>query len=138
VNGAPVPASGVVHVTAQEFTIEIFVSKDAPGQVVGDIIARISSIMDTDGDGIPDTEDACPMSDRRPGVIIHACDSRVVNTLFSDGCTIADLITTCADMAKNHGQFVRCVAKVTTQLRDSGAISPQQRQGLRRCAAKRN
>jgi hypothetical protein len=138
VNGVPAPSSGVVHVTAQDFTVEIFVSKEAPGQIVGDIIARIASITDTDGDGVLDTEDACPTSDVRPGVIIDGCDARVVNKIFGDGCTIADLITNCADEAKNHGQFVRCVTDVSDKLRDMGAISNQQRGALQRCAAQRN
>jgi hypothetical protein len=135
VNGMPAPSSGVVHVTAQDFTVEIFVSKEASGQIVGDIIVRAASATDADNDGIPDAEDACPASDVRPTVVINGCDSGVANQVLDDGCTIADLTTNCAEEARNHGMFVRCVAHVSNDLKRAGVISEEQKGALQRCAA---
>ncbi|MHC4979536.1 MAG: hypothetical protein ACYTGT_11015 [Planctomycetota bacterium] len=45
---------------------------------------------DSDGDGIPDDEDACPDSILTPTIVINGCDSGVTNVLFEDGCTMSD------------------------------------------------
>jgi hypothetical protein len=133
VNGTPVSASGVFSVTHQEFTVDIFVSKEAPGQVVGDFIVQAAS-GDTDHDGIADGADTCPASDVRPTVIIDECDSDVPNLVFDDGCTIADLVMHCAEGAKNHGMFVKCVTQVSRDLERAGAISKKQQSALKQCA----
>ena len=49
--------------------------------------------QDSDGDGIPDDEDACFDSDLSETVVIGGCDSGVFNTLLPTGCTISDLVT---------------------------------------------
>lgn len=60
------------------------------------------AVLDSDGDGIPDDEDACSDSDLSATVVIDSCDSGVENQLFDDGCTISDLIEECADDVSNH------------------------------------
>jgi hypothetical protein len=91
---------------------------------------------DSDGDGVPDDTDECPNSDLSPTVVIDGCDSGVPNTLFADGCTISDLIAHCAAGANNHGQFVSCVAQLTTALRQQGVITGKQKGAIDRCAGK--
>jgi hypothetical protein len=135
INGMPVSSSGIVQVTGTDFTVEIFVPKEAPGQVVGDIVVRAASATDADGDGVPDAEDECPASNVRPTVVIDGCNSGVTNLVFDDGCTIADLVTNCAEEAKNHGMFVSCVAHVSNDLKRTGAIGEKQKGALQRCAA---
>lgn len=91
---------------------------------------------DSDGDGIIDDLDACPHSDLSPTVVIGGCDSGVPNTLFANGCTIADLIAQCAANASNHGKFVSCVAELTNMLKADGAITGKQKGAIQSCAAK--
>ena len=90
---------------------------------------------DVDGDGLPDVDDACVNSDLGATVVIDGCDSGVGNTLFSDGCTIADLVLACADGAPNHGQFVSCATQVGNDLNGSGAISGADHGAITSCAA---
>jgi hypothetical protein len=93
---------------------------------------------DQDGDGILDSEDACPDSDLSPTIIIDGCDSGVANTWFPSGCTISDLIIQCADDVSNHGEFVSCVAHLTNTLKKSGTITGQQKGAIQGCAAQAN
>jgi concanavalin A-like lectin/glucanase superfamily protein len=93
---------------------------------------------DHDGDGIPDSEDACPNSDLSTTIIIDGCDSGVANTLFPTGCTISDLIMQCADDVNNHGEFVSCVAHLTNKLKTDGTITGQQKGAIQSCAAQAN
>ena len=66
--------------------------------------------LDSDRDGVADNEDCNPYSDLNPTVVFEDCDSGVANTLFANGCTIADLLNVCADDANNHDGFSSCVA----------------------------
>jgi hypothetical protein len=90
---------------------------------------------DVDGDGVPDVDDACVNSDLGATVVIDGCDSGVSNTLFSDGCTISDLVLACADGAPNHGQFVSCATQVGNSLNGAGAISGADNGAITSCAA---
>ena len=90
---------------------------------------------DSDGDGVPNVDDACPNSNLGATVVIDGCNSGVGNTLFSDGCTIADLVLACADGAANHGQFVSCATQVANDLKAAGAISGADKGAITRCAA---
>jgi len=110
---------------------------DIPFAGHGDVFFAIHGTPDndSDGDGVPDDEDCQPDSDLRETVIIDGCDSGVVNLLFDDGCTIADLIAECAVDANNHGQFVSCVAHLTNDLKKDGFISGQEKGAIQSCAA---
>jgi hypothetical protein len=92
-------------------------------------------VIDTDGDGIADDDDACPNTDLAPTVVIDGCDSGVDNTLGADGCTISDLIGECADGVSNHGQFVSCVSHLTNDLKKAGLISGRDKGAIMSCAA---
>lgn len=94
-----------------------------------------SGIIDTDGDGIPDDDDACPNSDLTLTVVIDGCDSGVDNSLGADGCTISDLVGECAVGVSNHGQFVRCVSFLTNGLKKAGIISGRDKGAIMSCAA---
>ena len=98
-------------------------------------ISLSQHIIDTDGDGIQDDKDRQPYSDLSPTVMVESCDSGVTNTLFEDGCTIADLLVFCADDAKNHGSFNSCVAGVTRDLKKAGEIRDSDAGMLQTCAA---
>ncbi len=96
----------------------------------------VSGVVDSDGDGIPDDEDACPESDLSETIVINDCDSGVANMLFEDGCTMADLIAECADGAANHGDFTSCVAQLTNEWKQSGLITGAEQGALQSCAAR--
>jgi hypothetical protein len=101
------------------------------------VIYKVAGVSpDADGDGIPDSEDACPNSDLRATAIIEDCDSGLANVLFTNGCTISDLITQCADGVNNHGEFVSCVADLTKNLNGAGTITGRQKGAIQHCAAK--
>jgi hypothetical protein len=100
----------------------------------GQLLAVVGE-ADRDGDGIGDQADPCPDSDLDSTIVIEECETSVANTFFDDGCSISDLIATCADVAKNHGLFVRCVAAVMRDLKRSGALSGRERREVLRCAA---
>jgi hypothetical protein len=93
-------------------------------------------LVDTDADGVPDSEDAFPNSrDLGANVNIEGCDTGVPNVLFPDGSTISDLVYAIAANAKNHGQFVSGVAKLKNELRKTSVISAKQAAAIQSCAA---
>ncbi len=95
-------------------------------------------VQDFDGDGVPDDVDCNPNSDLSPTVVIDGIDTGVPNTLFDDGCTIADGIAAIAAAASNHGQFVSGVAKYLNDLKKAGVITAQQKSAIQKAAAKAN
>ena len=52
------------------------------------------------------------------------------------GCTIQDYVNECAEHAKNHGQYVSCIAKLADSLHNDGIINKGQRQEMKTGAAK--
>lgn len=105
-------------------------------KLIQNIFAWIANSKDSDGDGVPDVDDECPNSILTATVVIDGCDSGVTNTLFDDGCTMADLLAECAEDAKNHGQYVSCVAKLTNGWKKDGDITGKQKGAIQSCAAK--
>jgi hypothetical protein len=83
---------------------------------------------------VTDNVDQCLHSDLRTTVVVGTCDSGVGNTLFSNGCTIADDVAACAVGAGNHGAFVSCVAHLTNDLKGAGVISGSQKGSIQSCA----
>lgn len=81
-------------------------------------------------------EDQCPNSDLSATVIIGNCNSEVPNILFPSGCTISDLIGSCAEGAQDHGQFVSCVSQLANKLKKAGTITGRQAGAIQRCTAK--
>jgi streptogramin lyase len=96
---------------------------------------QVVYIEDTDGDGIPDDEDACLFSDLNDTIVIDGCDSDVQNVLLDDGCTISDLISQCSEDANNHGEFVSSVSHTTNSLKKNEIISSKDKGMIQKCAA---
>jgi hypothetical protein len=94
----------------------------------------VPQAKDSDGDGIPNNEDECPDSDRSATVVLDGCDSKVTNTVFPSGCTLADLLADCDDEARKHRKFVHCVARLTHTMKRIGIITGQQKDAIRHCA----
>jgi hypothetical protein len=88
-------------------------------------------VVDTDGDGLADDQDACPDSDLRPTVWIRNINTGIPNLINgqpvnAEGCSLADLVAAvideAADNARNHGQFVRQVVSGLNDLREEGLL----------------
>jgi len=98
-------------------------------------------IVDSDGDGIADTEDACPQSDFGATVLINGVNTGIANTeVNAAGCTFADVINEmvdlCMDDASNHGQFVRCISHETNILKRAKTITGKQKGKIQSIVAK--
>ena len=105
---------------------------------LGGYVIERGTNFDRDGDGIANKKDKCPDTRLSATVVIDGCDSRVPNTVFPSGCTIPDLIATCAEGGSNHGQFVSCVSRLIRDLKQAGVIRNQQKGAIRSCAAQAN
>ena len=90
---------------------------------------------DQDVDGVPDGSDQCADSVLGGTVVIDSCDSGVPNTLFSNGCSIVDVVNQCGASAATHGDFTSCVTHFTNVLKD-GVISNKQKASIQRCAGR--
>ncbi|MBA7706983.1 hypothetical protein ES703_115844 [subsurface metagenome] len=84
--------------------------------------------------GGPDQE---PDKDVNRRIVIGECDTGVVDR-FYEGKLISELIRGCADGVKNHGQFVRCIADLTNDLKKNGVISGKDKRRLQSSAAQAN
>jgi len=116
--------------------------EDADADGFGDLCdpCPLDPLNDADGDGFCGDVDACDDSDLRETVYVLECDSGVANWLGEDGCTLADivhdLVWMCADGAKNHGRFVRCMAHVLNDLKKAKVISGKEKGALQSCVAR--
>lgn len=90
---------------------------------------------DADGDGVPNGADQCPDSDLMSTVVIGACDSGVPNRVLPDGCTIVDMISSCREASRNHGQFVVCAGEIVSELASAGVLTRKERIALKKCIA---
>jgi hypothetical protein len=92
-------------------------------------------LCDSDGDGVCDSDDVCPGSDVGETIVVDGCDTGITNELSDDGCMRADAVAACADEARNHGQFVQCVAHLVNEWRRSGTINDTDHGRITHCAA---
>ena len=67
-------------------------------------------------------------------VIIDECQTGVPNYRMENGDTISELIEQCAIGAKNHKKFVKCVRKLTKDLKRNHVILKTQKQPINWCA----
>jgi len=91
---------------------------------------------DLDNDKVPDQNDKCFGSNIEATIRIAGCDSKVVNNVFEDGCTMSDLIGQCRESAKNHGKFVSCVSHLTNTWKRDDLVSGKEKGAIENCAAK--
>ena len=106
----------------------------APDDLTLELLRDVGWFPDADLDGVADGNDCSPNSDLRPTVNIGTCDSGVPNTLFTNGCTISDLIQQIAAGSRNHGAFVSGVANLTNALKKNGLITDAQKTAIQSCA----
>jgi hypothetical protein len=110
-------------------------SVDVPHDLTLSLLRDVGWYLDRDIDNVPDSIDQCLGSDLRATVVVGGADTGIANTLFTNGCTISDLVGNCAKGAANHGDFVSCVAHLGNELRDAGFLTPAQKGTLQSAAA---
>ena len=110
----------------------------APYDLTLELFRDIGWFADADLDGIADAADCEAHSERTATVVIDGEDTGVPNTLFTNGCTISDLVSDIAADAKNHGGFVSGVAHLTNALVKDGLISGAQKGAIQSAAAHSN
>ena len=95
---------------------------------------------DNDADGIGNNADANDNSDLSATVVVAGINSGVVNHLFSDGNSLADLVTAgssgCLASTANHGQYTSCMAKVFNALLAAGKITAAEKDALQSAVAR--
>ena len=69
-----------------------------------------------------------------PILVIDGCDTGLPDRIVDGSMRISDFIQQCVDAAKNHGQFVKCVAALTNELVAAGIISNQDKGAIMSCA----
>ena len=121
--------------------MEPFINEDLthsvkpPEDLTLPLLRDIGWFVDADLDGLSDSADTCRFSDRRPTVFVAGVNTGVANTMFTTGCTIADLVDGEADEARNHGDFVSGINHLTKALQDAGVISKDDRDRMHSAAA---
>ena len=119
---------------------EVSIVGNAANPTAAEIIAAGPCFADTDGDGVPDSQDACPTSDLRPTVWVLNLNSHVPNRVGSNGCSLADqvanIVGVAASTARNHGQFVNNAGKGLTALVQNSLINQAEDQALMNCVAR--
>jgi len=95
----------------------------------------IGWFADKDLDGLADDRDACPTSNRAATVVVGGINTGVVNTMFTNGCTINDTVARIFAGAKNHGGFVSGVAHLLDSLVAQGTITDAEKDRIQSAAA---
>lgn len=93
-------------------------------------------VADDDQDGVPNDEDECPDSDLSATVVIDGCNSGAENDLFTDGCTISDLVTNCLEDSSTRIRALLCTTRLTKDLRHDGALSVREAIGILACTVR--
>jgi hypothetical protein len=88
---------------------------------------------DADGDGVVDSQDDCSSSILTTYVVVDGCNSAVENTVFADGCSIADDLATLGEGARNHGTFARRSARYLAGLVDNSVLSDVEKDAIQSC-----
>lgn len=116
--------------------LDLTLSVGAPQDLTRAQLRDMGWFPDADLDGVADDAgDQCLGSNLAPTIVINGCDTGIVNTLFTNGCTGNDVILGLRTNAANHGQFVSSVAAFGNQLRRLGLMADTQMGELQRCAA---
>ena len=72
-----------------------------------------------------------------PTIIIAGCDTGIQDFVYN-GKLVSQHLDDCAAGAKNHGDYVSCVAKLTNALEKAGLLTAAQKDVMMSCAAKSN
>ncbi len=107
----------------------------APFDLTLELLRDVGWFADADLDGVPNETDCTANSDLGATVVIGGVNTRVPNVLFTNGCTITDLTELIRTSAKNHGQYVSGVARLTNTLVKNGVITGAQKGAIQSATA---
>lgn len=102
----------------------------APDDLSLEFMRDIGWFADADLDGIPSKQDCRIRSNLSATVIVRGVDSLVPNTLFSSGCTIADLVEKMPLRSNTKSEFVRRLTALADSLLSEGKITQTDRNAL--------
>ena len=101
-------AGGLYALEGAEAGVRVVVSFSKEGHPTTYGAAEIPAAGDTDGDGVPDADDPCPASDRRPTVTIDGCDTRLGNG-SRESCTAMDVLLDCSERVSARWHLLGCL-----------------------------
>ena len=108
----------------------------APDDLTFELLRDIGwTFPDADGDGVPNDEDCNSNSDTSPTIRIGLIDTGVPNTMFPNGCTMADLLKELQNGGGNHGSYVSAVAHLTNLWVSDRLISGSEKGKIQNAAA---
>lgn len=90
---------------------------------------RILTTPDSDGDGVPDSEDHCPNTDLRAYVDVNGTKAgvtSVVNRVDDHGCSIQDRVNWLQKHVGNHGEYVTGIRALANQLQQIPWVTSRQ------------
>lgn len=96
------------------------------------------SLRDSDKDGVPNGIDLCRQSELGRTVKLQRCETRALNDLDVDGCTITDRIVRIAKYSDTRTEFLERVRKVSGTLVLTDLLTRPERRAIQRCAASAN
>lgn len=119
-----------VYTDIDKYSVTVTITDHEGNKGTGNMIVTVSkSRGDMDGDGVLDSDDMCPASNMSSTVVIGNCDSKVSNTLDTNGCTISDYVLACA----NDNNFDKCVKKLGKKLKKEDIISNNDKNDIKQC-----
>lgn len=98
----------------------------------------VNEPLDSDGDGIPDEEDAVPFSIMDPTVMLGGIDSGVVNAVDENGTTLADRFAVLGVPSdyRQPPHFIRPVHTLALELHQAGLLSKKEFQQITQAAVR--
>ena len=104
---ASTDAGGLYALEGVETGSRVVVSFAKAGYATTYGAVEVLASDDTDGDGVPDAKDRCPVSDQRPTVTIDGCDTGLGNGILK-GCTAMDVLLDCSEHACGSRYLPAC------------------------------
>lgn len=81
-------------------------------------------------------DDGVHFADFEAEVVIDGCETGVSDGPVGDEGLLSELLDACGTNAKNHGQFVKCIARLTNDLKREGILTSGEKAAIQACAAK--
>lgn len=108
------------------------------GRGLAHVWRLVNEPLDSDGDGIPDEEDAVPFSIMDPTVVLGGIDSGVSNVVDGNGTTIADRFAVLGAPSdyRQPSHFIRPVHTLALELHQAGLLTKKEFQQITQAAVR--